>query len=413
MAVLLSVLFPVLSTADTWTTGAPIPSASYSLGGAFVGEKFYAISGFATTRLGIYNPATNTWTTGASMPALLQSFGTAVLDGKIYVMGGDTGGSGDRATLYRYDPALNSWATLAPMPLGSRYGLGAAAINGKIYAVGGYNMGSATYLDRLEVYDPTNNTWATKTSMTVAHAGALVGAINGKLYVAGGSNAGGSFTALEIYDPTTDSWTTGAPEPFTGNGDGVVLGGKLFSIGAGPSPYNRVFAYDAATNSWSTSFDPMPTGRWNIGVAADEVNNKIYAVGGYNSGYISALEVFTPPTYSLSGTITSGGTGISGALVTLTLGGTTIGTTTTDNQGNYSFAGLENGSYTVTPSKTGYTFTPSGVTVNGANSTDDNIAATSSPSPTPVGYNPTWLLITLLSLTVAGGILLRKKTVTV
>ena len=180
---------PVCAQTGTWTNGAAIPTASYGLGGAFVGGKFYAISGFATTRVGVYNPTNNSWSTAAPLPELLQYSGTAVLDGKIYVIGGDTGGFGDRATLYRYDPTLDSWTNLASMPLGSRYGLGAAALNGKIYAVGGYNLGTATFLDRVEEYNPTNNTWTTKASMPTAHFSALTGAINGKLYVAGGRDA--------------------------------------------------------------------------------------------------------------------------------------------------------------------------------------------------------------------------------
>jgi len=314
----------VIAQVGTWTTKKPIPTASYSLGAAFVGGKFYAISGFATARLGIYDPTTDSWTTGAPLPAdtgynLRQSFGTAVVDGKIYVVGGDTGGSGDRATLYRYDPALDVWTTLAPMPQGPRYSLGAAAINGKIYAVGGYTISSAAYLTRLEVYDPLTNTWAAKASMPIAHAGALVGAVNGKLLVAGGSNASGPLTAVEVYDPTTDSWSAGAPMPFTGNGDGVVLGGKLFSIGAGPSPYSRVYAYTAF--AWTTSFTPMPTGRWAVGVAADEANNSIYVVGGWNGSYAAALEVFVE-TQPLSTTTTT-------APITTTTTSTTIPPTTT------------------------------------------------------------------------------------
>ena len=72
-------------------------------------------------------------------------------------------------------------------------------------------------------------------------------------------------------------------------------------------------------------------------------------------------------SYSVSGTIT--GAGGSGA--TVTLSGTASATTTADPSGNYSFSGLDNGSYTVTPRKTGYTFTPTSrtVTVNGANVT--------------------------------------------
>jgi inhibitor of cysteine peptidase len=81
-------------------------------------------------------------------------------------------------------------------------------------------------------------------------------------------------------------------------------------------------------------------------------------------------------TYSISGTITLSGSGLSG--VTVTLSGSGSGSTTTDSSGNYSFSGLSNGTYTVTPSKSGYTFTPSSrtVTVNGADVTGQDFTAT-------------------------------------
>jgi uncharacterized protein (DUF2141 family) len=60
------------------------------------------------------------------------------------------------------------------------------------------------------------------------------------------------------------------------------------------------------------------------------------------------------PTYTLSGQV-SGATG-TGVLMTLT--GTTGGTVMTDVSGNYSFANLPAGFYTVTPAKTGFTFAP-------------------------------------------------------
>jgi succinate-acetate transporter protein len=56
---------------------------------------------------------------------------------------------------------------------------------------------------------------------------------------------------------------------------------------------------------------------------------------------------------SVSGRITAGGSGLSG--VTVTLGSLT---TTTDANGNYSFSNVPDGTYTVTPSLTGYTFNP-------------------------------------------------------
>ncbi len=80
-------------------------------------------------------------------------------------------------------------------------------------------------------------------------------------------------------------------------------------------------------------------------------------------------------TYSISGAITpaAGGSG-----ATLTLSGAATGTTTANNTGNYSFTGLANGRYAITPDRTGYTFSPSaeGVTVSGANVTGINFTAT-------------------------------------
>jgi hypothetical protein len=87
----------------------------------------------------------------------------------------------------------------------------------------------------------------------------------------------------------------------------------------------------------------------------------------------------TDPTYSLSGTVS----GSVQAGVTIILSGGATGTAITDASGNYSFSGLVNGSYTVTPSRAGYIFTPVNLspTVSGAHSTDNNF--TSAPVPIP------------------------------
>ena len=68
----------------------------------------------------------------------------------------------------------------------------------------------------------------------------------------------------------------------------------------------------------------------------------------------------------------SNGTG-----ATISLTGAATATVTADTSGNYSFSGLANGSYTITPSKSGYTFTPASLsaTVNGANATGENFTA--------------------------------------
>ncbi|MGC2322970.1 MAG: DUF4082 domain-containing protein, partial [Terriglobales bacterium] len=81
---------------------------------------------------------------------------------------------------------------------------------------------------------------------------------------------------------------------------------------------------------------------------------------------------FSTVTYSLSGAVS----GLGGSGATVTLSGTASATATADASGNYTFTGLTNGSYTVTPSKTGFTFTPASTTttLSNANLTGVNFA---------------------------------------
>lgn len=94
------------------------------------------------------------------------------------------------------------------------------------------------------------------------------------------------------------------------------------------------------------------------------------ACGGGGGGSGSTA----PATYSITGTVSGAVT--SG--VTITLSGAASQTATTDATGNYTFTGLANGSYTVTPSLATYSFSPTGtaVTLSGANVTGKNFTAT-------------------------------------
>ena len=85
------------------------------------------------------------------------------------------------------------------------------------------------------------------------------------------------------------------------------------------------------------------------------------------------------PGYTILGAITPAADG-AGATVALT--GASSRSVTTDASGNYSLGAVSDGNYTITPSKSGYTFTPAvrSVTVNGADVTGADFTATSSLS---------------------------------
>src|SRR5439155_13383110 len=93
---------------------------------------------------------------------------------------------------------------------------------------------------------------------------------------------------------------------------------------------------------------------------------------------VTATGTVSTPTYAISGNA-----GTSSA--TVTAGSKTA---TSDASSNYSISGLANGTYTVTPSKSGCTFSPasSSVTIAGANVTGTNFTASCS-SPTTLFSN--------------------------
>jgi PKD repeat protein len=89
-----------------------------------------------------------------------------------------------------------------------------------------------------------------------------------------------------------------------------------------------------------------------------------------------------PSTWSVSGTVTtSTGVGIAG--VTISTG---AASTTTNSSGGYTLGSLANGTYTLTPSLAGYTFSPSSssVTINGANVSGKNFTGTTTTNNPPV-----------------------------
>lgn len=116
------------------------------------------------------------------------------------------------------------------------------------------------------------------------------------------------------------------------------------------------------------------------------------------AGVVSGQSTQPPAaTYAISGTITpaAGGGG-----ATVTLSGAAGATTTTDGAGNYSFTGLASGNYAVTPSHTGFAFSPTSQSVtlsgnvSGVNFTATTQAAHSvaltwnaSTTSTVTGYN--------------------------
>jgi Tol biopolymer transport system component len=376
---------------NTWTTRASMPTARASVGVAAASNgKIYAIGGGISASLSAiveeYDPATNTWATRASMPTPRHSVGVvAASNGKIYAIGGDGGvGSCCLDTVEEYDPAMNTWATRASMPTG-RVNIGvAAASNGKIYVIGGDGSGG-NYLTTVEEYDPATNTWTTRASMPTNRDGVgAVTASNGRIYAIGGSNLGGYLTTVEEYDPATDTWTTRTSMLTQRHtfGAAVTSNGKIYAIGGWngssvlsvteeftPPDYfiisgnagvaGATLSYTdgtakTATADGSGNYSFTVSYNWSGTVTPSKTGYAFSADKSYSNVLAnqSAQDyTATPITYTISGNA-----GIAGATLSYTDG--SAKTTTADGSGNYSFAVSYNWSGTVTPSKTGYAFSP-------------------------------------------------------
>jgi hypothetical protein len=179
--------------------------------------------------------------------------------------------------------------------------------------------------------------------------------------------------------------TTPPPPPQTYSISGTispVTGGN----GATVTLSGAASATTTANSSGSYTFTGLANGTYTImpnhtGYTIAPSSQSATVNGVNVSGVNFTATQQTNPTFSISGTI-SPAVGGSGAKVTLN--GAVSSTTTADSAGNYVFTGLANGTYAVTPSRTGYTFSPSAqsATVNGANVSGVNFTATQQTNPT-------------------------------
>jgi len=319
---------------NTWTTRADLPTRRDSLAAATGADgRIYAIGGCddngnPLSRVDAYTPSTNSWTAVAPMPtARCELAAVAAPDGRIYALGGFNSNGQHLATVEAYTPSTNSWQTVASMPT-AREGLGAAVgQDGRIYAIGGYN-GIGGALSTVEAYTPSTNSWATVASLHTRRLflSAATGP-DGRIYAMGGLIYGGAGTFLssvEAYTPSTNSWTNAASLPAAQYGAGAATGpdGRIYNFGgnnASGSEIDSVEAYLTVATIWVHAA-PLNTPRFTLATSNGPCQGNtsatcLYAIGGYNGGDLSSVEMFTPSSNSWSN-VTSLNTARSGLRAT-------------------------------------------------------------------------------------------------
>jgi hypothetical protein len=224
---LASVYSPLL---DTWVSLPAATVARSELTGAAAADstgavKHYAIGGRGAAcapvcnTVEIFNPITNSWSLGAPMPTARAGLGSAVVNNLIYVVGGRTCGTpycgAPLANLEIYNPVTNTWAIGTPMPTPRMDIYAVTALGSKIYILGGDTGG--VDLASVDIYDTGSGVWSAGVPMPTARANAVAGTCSGHIFVIGGTVAGTDIAIVEGFDPATNTWSTQPPMPTVGS----------------------------------------------------------------------------------------------------------------------------------------------------------------------------------------------------
>ena len=290
---------------NTWTAGAPMPTALQGPATGVIGGTVYVVGGAtnsATVSINqIYNPETNTWTTGAPMPTARYGQASAVVNNILYVIGGAANSNYDYLTVVEaFDPTSNTWSTKSPMPT-PRSSMPAVVSGGIIYVIGGVNGNPNKRLATVERYNPATDTWAEEAPLLVGKSGVAAGLLGATVVAAGGLAGSGNVTDNEGYNSSTNSWETLAPDPTAPQaGCFSTILGQLYSAGGkyGAGPVTGVASFQLAENQWNT-LAPMPLATTLPGYA--EVGNLLYCFGGSNNGVFGKgtvynnVQIYHPP----------------------------------------------------------------------------------------------------------------------
>jgi hypothetical protein len=209
-----------------------------------------------------------------------------------------------------------------------------------------------------------------------------------------GADATGTNGSGAIGATATSNSSRGAPTASlttTRDGSWVLGVGNDYDnpISRTPGP-NQVVLHQYLTPTGDTYWAQMQSAVTPTSGTTVTINDTAPTTDRYN---LSICEVLAAgavgqQTWNLSGTITPTAAG-AGAKVALT--GAVTANTTADSSGNYSFSGLANGSYTVTPALSGYTFTPPSraISISNANLGSVNFTGQASAPPATIGIDAT------------------------
>ena len=352
----------------------------------FIYGSYVCGSGGSTVLDMALDPFGNVWLTGEArnnFPTTLDAFQPAFSDpsdpnerdafvakiemfGNFMLYASYVGGtSSDRAESIAVDSNGNAYITgsttssnfpLTPGVVDSNYG----------------GLGEAFVVKFLSSGLPAYSTFVGGSNNVDSAAGIAVDA-SGNAYITGNTGSTNFPVTLDATQPTSGGGGQGDSFLTKLSPDGSMFQFSTYLGGSG-SEFGNAVAVDGAGNAYvagRTSSTNFPT-----------VNAFDSTFGGGQLAWDGFITKISTEMFVISGRVTdSNNIGFSG--VTVTLSGSRSGTTTTDVSGNYSFEVIPNGNYTVTPSRAGFTFSPTNIPYSNLNEDKGAYFSTASAQPAP------------------------------
>ncbi|MBM1105618.1 ThuA domain-containing protein [Aurantibacter crassamenti] len=205
---------------DTWSIGAPMPTAVSDMAAVTVNDEIWLIAGIKNDSLAIttnlvqvYNTITNTWSVGPQLPSARSAGAAAFENDKIHYFGGlmsDGVTNLDEHLVLDISDITAGWQIASNLP-NPRSHISAAVVDGKIYALGGQNVltDSVQNHNFLDEYNPVSDAWIRKADLPAARSNFQTGTIvhNNKIIIVGGNREDLVHNDISEYDVATDVWS--------------------------------------------------------------------------------------------------------------------------------------------------------------------------------------------------------------
>ena len=162
---------------------------------------------------------------------------------------------------------------------------------------------------------------------------------------------------------------TAAPIVYLSNGRSVAATGGSSGKGTWSYTLSSVPAGTYYLGAELSGYNLIPSGFSNPLIVGGSLNNQNF------SGSVASV------AGAISGRIAQAGVPVSGATVQAKQGSSVVASVTSDSDGYYRFENLASGSYTVLPSETGYSFSPTSLSVSFVPSSGNDFTAFGPTAP--------------------------------